>query len=448
MALLLLHFFRHEDGKKKMSIKLTASRVFRFVSLILLYGAFSISVLEAAERQVDAGQALQDSVDQAKPGDVLRLSKGHFQGPVLISKPLSLIGQAGTVIEGTGQGSVIEITAPDVRIEGMTIRGSGLDLPKMNSAVLVRQTGERAIIIANRLEENLFGVYLHGAAGSLVKDNIIVGRANMRMSEAGNGVSIWNAPGAQIIGNDIRYGRDGIFVTTSKKNVFKNNRFEDLRFAIHYMYTNDSQVIGNLSRNNHIGWAIMYSNKLDIRDNVSLQDRDHGLMLNFANSSTITNNVVRNGKKKCVFIYNANKNMIAQNVFEGCPIGIHFTAGSANNQFLKNAFINNRTQVKYVGTRLLDWGENGAGNYWSDNPAFDLDGDGIADRPYRPNGAMDQILWRYPQAKILSNSPAVKLIRWAQERFPSILPGGVVDTSPLMAPPKTVLKIEQKRGAK
>jgi nitrous oxidase accessory protein len=61
---------------------------------------------------------------------------------------------------------------------------------------------------------------------------------------------------------------------------------------------------------------------------------------------------------------------------------------------------------------------------------------------------MDQILWRYPQAKILSNSPAVKLIRWAQERFPSILPGGVVDTSPLMAPPKTVLKIEQKRGAK
>lgn len=443
---MLLHFFSTEDGKKTMSIKFAAPRFIKFAFQLFVCVACTVSIANAKDIRVEAGASLQDSLERANPGDVLHLSQGHFQGPVVITKTISLIGQPGSVIEGKGQGSVIEITAPDVRIEGMTIRGSGLDLPKMDSAILVRQTGERAIIASNQMEDNLFGVYLHGAAGSLVKDNVIVGRTNMRMSEAGNGVSIWNAPGAQIIGNDIRNGRDGIFVTTSKRNVFKNNRFQDLRFAIHYMYTNDSQVIGNISQNNHIGWAIMYSNKLEIRDNISFQDRDHGLMLNFANNSTITNNIVRNGKKKCVFIYNANKNKIQQNVFEGCPIGVHFTAGSAHNQFLENAFINNRTQVKYVGTRLLDWGADGAGNYWSDNPAFDLDGDGIADRPYRPNGAMDHLLWRYPQAKILSNSPAVKLIRWAQERFPSILPGGIVDTSPLMAPPKITMNIEQKRG--
>ena len=101
------------------------------------------------------------------------------------------------------------------------------------------------------------------------------------------------------------------------------------------------------------------------------------------------------GPEKCVFIYNTNQNRFRDNWFEGCEIGIHFTAGSEGNEIAGNAFIGNRNQVKYVGTRYLDWSRSGRGNYWSDNPAFDLNGDGIADtrlpaeRPHRP-GALDR----------------------------------------------------------
>ncbi len=389
----------------------------------------------AAEREVGPGDSLQTAVDAATPGDVLRLQEGTHTGPVVIDRRLSLIGEPGAVLVGPGKGSVVTLLAPGIRIEGLTIRGSGTDLPAMDSAVLVRQTAPDAAIVGNRLEGNLFGVYLHGASGSLVKDNVIVGRDDLRLSEAGNGVSIWNAPGAQVIGNDVRFGRDGIFVTTSRNVLFQDNRFTELRFAIHYMYTQDSRVIGNHSTGNHIGWAIMFSDRLEIRDNVSIDDRDHGLMLNAANDSVITGNVVRNGHEKCVFIYNANKNLIADNWFEGCPIGIHFTAGSERNRVTGNAFIRNRTQVKYVSTRLVEWTDGGRGNYWSDNPAFDLDGDGIADAAYRPNDLMDEILWTLPQAKLLLNSPAVQTIRWAQARFPALYPGGVIDTAPLMQPP-------------
>ena len=91
--------------------------------------------------------------------------------------------------------------------------------------------------------------------------------------------------------------------------------------------------------------------------------------------------------------------------------------------------------MKYVGTRTLDWSVDGQGNYWSDNTAFDLDGDGIADTAYRPNDVVDQLLWRAPSARILLNSPAVSVVRWAQSQFPAILPGGVVDSAPLMKPP-------------
>jgi nitrous oxidase accessory protein len=48
---------------------------------------------------------------------------------------------------------------------------------------------------------------------------------------------------------------------------------------------------------------------------------------------------------------------------------------------------------------------------------------------------MDKVLWTAPQAKVLANSPAVQVIRWAQTQFPALLPGGVVDSHPLMTPP-------------
>ena len=143
----------------------------------------------------------------------------------------------------------------------------------------------------------------------------------------------------------------------------------------------------------------------------------------------------RIGPEKCVFIYNSNRNRFSDNQFEGCEIGIHFTAGSEGNEIAGNAFIHNRNQVKYVSTRYVDWAKEGRGNYWSDNPGFDLNGDGIADTAYRPNDLIDKVLWTAPQAKLLVNSPAVQVIRWAQAQFPVLLPGGVVDTRPLISPP-------------
>ena len=77
---------------------------------------------------------------------------------------------------------------------------------------------------------------------------------------------------------------------------------------------------------------------------------------------------------------------------------------------------------------------NGTGNFWSDNPAFDLNGDGVADSPYRPNDLMDHILWSQPAAALLTGAPAVQLIRWSQSSFPATLPGGVVDSFPQMRP--------------
>lgn len=390
-----------------------------------------------AERLVPAEPgALIASVAAAEAGDILRLAPGLHRGPVAIDRSLTILGEPGAEVDGGGHGSVFVVTAQDVTIRGLKITGSGSSHEEIDSGVRLLKGADRALVEVNRIEGNLYGVDVHGARDAVVRGNMIVGRRDQRMNSRGNGVYVWNAPGSKVIGNDIRWGRDGIFVNTSSDNEFSGNRFRDLRFAVHYMYANDSLVSGNVSIANHLGYAVMFSRNVTITGNVSIGDRDHGIMLNYANEGEVAGNVVRGVDDRCLFVYNAHKNAIRGNSFEGCGIGIHFTAGSERNRILGNAFIGNRVQVKYVGTKWVEWSSPESGNYWSDNAGFDLDGDGIIDTPYRPNDVMDHILWTQPAARLLLGSPAVQLVRWSQRAFPALLPGGVIDKRPLAHAPE------------
>ena len=70
---------------------------------------------------------------------------------------------------------------------------------------------------------------------------------------------IWNVrPAPWSTHNDVRYGRDGIFVNDQQEEQdFDGNRFRDLRFAVHYMYAPRlrASVTGNRSEGNHVGYA-------------------------------------------------------------------------------------------------------------------------------------------------------------------------------------------------
>ncbi|MBF0093326.1 MAG: nitrous oxide reductase family maturation protein NosD [Magnetococcales bacterium] len=384
---------------------------------------------------------LRSAIAAAAPGDVLHLPPGVYDGQVVIDKPLVVEGEPGAVVEGTGTGSVIRIEAAGVTVRGLTIRKSGIVGADIDAGIYVDQKADDALIENNRIEDNLFGIALHGSRNVRVLSNRIRNASEVWLNERGDGMHVWSTKGALIEGNTFEAGRDGIFITSANGNIIRANRFHGVRFAVHYMWANRNEITDNVSVGNHVGYALMYSDGLKVLRNVSINDEQHGLMFHTSHKSDVAFNVVKGTHDKGAFIYTATGNTIHDNRFEGCGIGMHFSGGSESNTLHGNAFVDNKTQVKYTGTVFYEWSKGGRGNFWSGNPAFDLNGDRVADVAYRPNTLMDVVVWKYPLAKLLLSSPAMETLRYAQARFPALYPGGVVDSFPLMESPVSPVAI-------
>lgn len=215
------------------------------------------------------------------------------------------------------------------------------------------------------------------------------------------------------------------------------------------MYSYSNLVENNYTHHTRTGYALMQSKYLTVINNRSEWNENYGILLNYITDSSIKNNHVSNTRQgsnyigdssaqgaegKALFIYNSFYNQLEGNTFREGDLGIHITAGSEDNVISGNSFIGNKQQVKYVSTRKQEWSHEGYGNFWSDYLGWDRDNNGVGDIPYEPNDGVDKMLWKYPSAKVLMNSPAVETLRWIQREFPVLKSPGVTDSHPLMRP--------------
>lgn len=427
-----------------------AQLIVPFCALLVLFeptASIAGSVLETKPH----GPSLRAVLALANDGDTVLVASGTYHGIHNIDKTIRLFGERGAVLDGGGQGDVLRVRAPDVTVQGLKIRNSGHNLTAMNAGIFVEANAHNIEIRNNHLEGNAFGIWLDGCSGPTIINNRIHGQAARRSQDRGNGIHLYAVKQGLVSGNEVWETRDGIYIDTSQDNRLQDNLLHDLRYGIHYMYSYNNEVTGNYSYRTRTGYALMQSKYLTVTGNRSEQDNNYGILLNYITHSTIADNTVigtRQGQAyvtggtdvlgaegKALFIYNSVFNDITGNRLTGADIGVHLTAGSENNRIYANSFDGNRVQVKYVATRQQEWSEQGRGNYWSDYIGWDLDADGIGDRPYEPNDAVDKLLWKYPIARVLMHSPAVETMRWVQQQFPVLRPQGVRDSYPLMHPP-------------
>jgi len=410
--------------------------------------------LTVAFLSLTARADVQQQLDDLEPGVTFELPPENLSSLAIKVPGVTVACAPETLIDGGGKGNAVEIRAEGVTLSGCRIRNWGTDLNKLNAGVFIQREARGATVENSDLQGTAFGIWLDATPGVTVKNNTIRGDATVRPNDRGNGIHLFNTTGALIEGNDIRQTRDAIYIETANGNRIRNNTMADLRYGIHYMYSMDNLLEGNVTQGTRTGYALMQSKRLTVINNRSENDENYGILMNFITQSVLRGNVVSGvsqgqtagvsvsgAEGKAVFIYNSLYNTFENNVFRDSGVGIHLTAGSEDNEVGRNAFINNQRQVKYVALRTQEWSKDGVGNYWSDYLGWDRNQDGLGDVPYEPNDNVDRLLWTYPEAKILMFSPAVDTLRWVQEAFPVVKAAGVTDSHPLMSPP-TMLKPE------
>lgn len=422
------------------------------VLALWLWASLAVTPAVAATYQITGGQEhLSAVIGSAHPGDTIVLQPGIYHVHLVIRVPLTLEGIGKPILDGDEHGNVIEIAAPNVVVRGLVIRNSGTDLTTMDAGIFVDRHAHDVLISHNWIIHDLFGIWLDGCKRPKVMNNVVRGLRQLRSPDRGDGIHLWNVHHGLIAGNDVAYSRDGIYIYVSNNDTLRGNTIHDLRYGIHYMYSNHNEVIGNYTYRTRSGYALMQSDHLIIKDNVSTNDRNYGILMNYITYSKIIGNRVTavaagqgyatgggsviGAQGKALFAYNCVFNHISGNLFAHSGIGLHLTAGSEHNKIYDNAFVGNHIQVRYGNNRPEEWSWKNRGNYWSDYMGWDLNADGIGDVPYIPNDAMDRLLWIYPNVRLLINSPAIETVRWVQRQFPVFADPKVRDSHPLMRSP-------------
>lgn len=378
---------------------------------------------------VHPGQSIGAAIDQARPGDEVRVERGLYRENLLIDKPLTLQGIDRPTLSGGLKGDTIRITAEDVTIDGLIVRDSGDSLVEQNAGIYIRPGANRATVHNCDLTYNLFGLWIEKANDVHVENNLITGKRDYRSASRGNGIQLYNTQRARIVGNQISFVRDGIYVDVSHHAIFRNNRIHDVRYGSHYMNSYYNVWEGNDSYHNRGGLALMEVRNQIVRNNRAWGNSDHGIMLRTIQDSVIEGNIVA-GNGRGFFIYDAEYNTIRNNLVMDNTVGVHLWAGSYHNKAEGNDFILNRTQIKYVASRDEIW----PGNYWSNYVGWDRNGDGIGDVPYEANDMVDYLSWRHPMMKLLLASPAVQTLRMVSQQFPLLRATSIVDPQPRMQP--------------
>jgi len=422
------------------------SRFQRSSCFCLLLVSLLVSASPSSQIRVTPTDDLQHWLDHAAPDSTLVLEPGTYTGNFKVQRSVHLTGQAGVIIDGQGQQDAIRVSAPNVQITNLSIYNWGNDLTEMNAGIFVESTAHHTQIKNNNLRGDTTGIWLDKNDSSKVINNRIQGNTAMRSTDRGNGIHLSNTTNAEIRGNEVWHTRDGLYIISSQNNTLTNNYLHDLRYGVHYMYSHSNVVSKNRTFKTRAGYALMQSRGLTVTGNRAIDSEDYGILLNFITHSTLSHNQINGVHQsearnvdgadgKGLFIYNSLGNNIVGNVITQTDIGIHLTAGSEDNTITGNSFVSNQTQVKYVSSRTQEWSQNGQGNYWSNYLGWDMNNDDIGDNFFEPNDSIDKLLWKFPQAKVLMDSPGILLLRFVQRQFPVLKSPGVRDSFPLMKLP-------------
>lgn len=374
---------------------------------------------------------LKEGIAQAKDFDTIVVKKGTYkEHNVIVNKPLTIIGKNYPVIDGESQGEIITVISDHVTVDGLFIINVGNSYTSDYAAIRVKNS--KNFLIQNLVLEKLFfGIYIEKSRDGKVFHNKIIGDA-VEEYNSGNGIQLWYSKNIEIEHNFVQHVRDGIYLEFSDFCTIKNNVSSlNVRYGLHFMFSNDDVYQDNVFENNGAGVAVMFSKRIEMYNNIFKENwgtASYGLLLKEINDGEIEGNTFTNNTIG-INVEGSNRINYKKNTFENNGWAIKVKGACYTNIFTENNFLYNSFDVAYnskVNDNEFDK------NYWSSYTGYDLDKDGIGDIPYRPVKLFSYIVNRTPETIILLRSMFIDIIDFSEKVSPVFTPDDLLDNNPQM----------------
>jgi nitrous oxidase accessory protein len=376
-------------------------------------------------------KSIRTAIRIANNSDTILVAAGIYkEGNLIISKQLTLIGDKYPIIDGQNKFEVFSIKASKVVIDGFKIYHSGTS--NLDDYAGIKVYDSREVTIQNNiLDDTYFGIYLQYAKRCVIKNNQLKAY-NKEEQQSGNGIHCWKSDSLSITGNTVDGHRDGIyfeFVTNSfiKSNTTSNN----IRYGLHFMFSNNDTYQFNSFIGNGAGVAVMYSNKVSMLNNQFKEnwgDAAYGLLLKEISDSYITGNTFEKNTTG-IYLEGASRIKMDHNIFKNNGWAMKIQASCMDIKVSTNNFVGNTFDIGTNGSLVLNTFNK---NYWDKYEGYDLNHDTMGDIPYRPVSMYSMIVEQNPPAMMLFRSFITSLLDKTEKLIPSLTPENLKDNTPLM----------------
>ena len=295
---------------------------------------------------------IQEAINAANSGDTIYAEAGTYREHLTINKNnLTLTGQnMESIIDGEGIGTVVDVIANNVEINGFTIRNGG---PTYFGVRLYSSSNNK--LTGNNVTNNYDScIYLFGSSNNTFSGN--------NVGNSFGGISLYNAFNNTLIGNSVNNNSIyGIHLTDSSDNIVSSNRITNSSwYGIYLGYSSSNVLFGNTVAGNG----------------------EEGVLLEHSPNNIISTNNLANNRYGMRLTLSSDYNSISQNNITASKWDGIRLQGSSNNRILHNNLIDNTCQAYSDSVNGWDNDYPSGGNYWSDYKGADNNGDGIGDTPY------------------------------------------------------------------
>ncbi len=407
-----------------------------FGFLMLLYIASPLTV-SAAIVEVGEGklyQTIAAGILAVNDYDTVFVREGiYLEHSLILDHPMSIIGEEGTVIDGQSEAvELFVIMSDEVHIENMALRNIGHSYLKDLAAIKVRGAHHGSICNVE-ISNAFFGIYLEYAEDYMLCENHIQGD-RAEEANAGNAIHIWKAKHIEVIDNVLTGHRDGIyFEFVDSSRIAGNISHDNVRYGLHFMFSNNDHYQGNEFRDNGSGVAVMFSKKIEMHNNSFRHNwggASYGLLLKEISDGLIIDNLFEENTVGIV-AEGANRLMIKGNQFTSNGKALDIKGNCLDNVIERNNFLANTFEVVTNSSRNANLYSE---NYWSQYSGYDLNRDGVGDESYRPVNLFAKIGHEIPIATILLHSFLIDMLDVSERLFPEVIPMNLIDERPMMKP--------------